>query len=981
MQSVRPHQALSAALAALPAERRVSAEAALADLCAALAAVRDLHEAASALLSGMDSLLPLRQATLRVYRDQTLLLGLSARRLGDRLQIERTEAPRSDAIPRHAASVDEDGRVHWPLHGQGEVSAQLSLQPNDPPAPTLLGLLDWLSAIANAALARTAGGTERLEVAGPAPSGPKYRQLVETSSELLWSVDVEGRYTYINPAIEATMGYRPDEIIGRSSRDLQPASEFERDRELSRHILRGERVSFESTYLHKNGAPLRLRIHAAPLYDDFGQLLGAIGSASDVSEYRRAEEALRQSERQLRLVLEQLPAVVWTTDETLRCRSVDGAGLRLLGLSPEQIVGRTPAEVFGWGDVLAHMSSRALAGDSVAREGRRGGRIWQTKMEPLREHTGAIVGVLALALDVTDLRKSQQALLDERERAQATLESIGDGVITTDTSARVTYMNPAAEALCGLARAEAYGQCVSNVFRPIEPETGRPLADPVDEALRDAKVVHLPVGSHLRRRDGEIIPIDGRSAALRDAAGRLAGTVLVFQDISAAQAMAARLTHQATHDALTGLPNRTLLMDRLNQSLMHATRTGGRIAVMFLDVDRFKQINDTLGHAVGDELLKQIAQRLRGCVRRADTVSRQGGDEFIVLLADAGEPMELSDLAEKIVSRLAGPYAVDDYELHLSASLGISVFPEDGADAETLLKHADIAMYHAKQNGRNTFQFFIDDMNRRATERLFIEHSLRRALERGQLVLRYQPQINLASGRIVGAEALLRWRHPKRGLISPAEFVPIAEDSGMILAIGRWVLEEACRQAREWQQQGLAPLRIGINVSTVQLRQNAIARDVERVLSDSGLEPARLELELTETVVMNAVPNAARRLRELKELGLRLSIDDFGTGYSSLSYLKGLPVDSLKIDQAFIRDLTTSDDDAAIADAIIRMGHSLRLTIIAEGVENREALNFLRERNCDDVQGYYFSRPLDPDRFVEMVGRHTATGDFGRGLH
>ena len=431
-----------------------------------------------------------------------------------------------------------------------------------------------------------------------------------------------------------------------------------------------------------------------------------------------------------------------------------------------------------------------------------------------------------------------------------------------------------------------------------------------------------------------------------------------------------RMVHLAQHDALTDLPNRLLLNDRLAQAIALARRHGKQLAVMFLDLDRFKHINDSLGHKVGDQLLQSIAKRLTAGVRNSDTVCRQGGDEFVILLADVEHAEDAALSAQKILDALTVPHLIDQLELHVSVSIGISIYPDDGQDADTLIKNADTAMYHAKEGGRNNYQFFEQDMNVLAVERHFIEGGLRLALERQEFMLLYQPKINLETGVISGVEALVRWQHPLRGLIMPEQFVWIAEDCGLIVPLGTWVLREACRQAQAWQDAGLPPVPVAVNISAVQFRHKDFQESLTGILKDTGLAPSYLELELTESVLMHDTDSTAPVLNELKAMGVRLTIDDFGTGYSSLSYLKRFPIDALKIDQSFMRDIThaTADsDDAAIVAAVVSMGKSLNQRVIAEGVETREQLAFLQAQGCGEGQGFYFSQPLSSEELVELL--------------
>ena len=426
-----------------------------------------------------------------------------------------------------------------------------------------------------------------------------------------------------------------------------------------------------------------------------------------------------------------------------------------------------------------------------------------------------------------------------------------------------------------------------------------------------------------------------------------------------------RIEHLAYYDALTELPNRSLFHDRVSQILTLAERDGKETAILFIDLDRFKTINDSLGHHIGDRLLQAVAQRMHSCLREADTISRLGGDEFVVLLPET-DAQGAAHVAQNILERAVGPYEIEAHQLSITSSIGISLYPHDGTDVETLIKSADTAMYHAKENGRAGYQFFTREMNLAVSERLTVENGLRHALEHGQFVLYYQPQIDIKTGRIIGAEALIRWRHPQLGMVLPGKFIPVAEETGLIVAIGEWVLHEACRQNREWQLHGLPSIPVAVNLSARQLRKR-IADTVIRVLADTGLDASYLDLELTEGVMMQNAESTLATLRDLRDMGVKLSIDDFGIGYSSLAYLRQLPIDKVKIDQSFIRDLSEDPDDRAIASAIIGMGHSLRLKVVAEGVETQGQLMFLRDELCDEAQGYLFGRPVPAEEFARFL--------------
>lgn len=429
----------------------------------------------------------------------------------------------------------------------------------------------------------------------------------------------------------------------------------------------------------------------------------------------------------------------------------------------------------------------------------------------------------------------------------------------------------------------------------------------------------------------------------------------------------AQIKHMSTHDALTGLPNRVMAKDLFELAASFAAKSDFKVAVIFLDLDNFKTINDSLGHTAGDTLLRAAAQLLRDCVRDTDTLSRQGGDEFLIMMSELDDIKTVSVIVEKILGCLAVPFDISGVELSISVSMGIAMYPEDGKDFDTLLKKADTAMYQAKESGRNTYRFFTEKMNVDVTEHMRIRHGLRQALEHDEFVLHYQPQINLVSGNIVGAEALIRWNHPELGMIPPGRFIPIAEDCGLIVQMGDWVLLEACRQAATWRDAGLAEILMAVNISSVQFKNHNLEHSVIQALVDSGLDARYLELELTESILIQDGENVLKSIQRLKSLGVQLSIDDFGTGYSSLSYLKRFAVDKLKIDQSFVRDMASDPNDAAIVQAIIQMARSLKLKTIAEGVEDEHQLAILVQQECDEVQGYYYARPMPADEFFSFA--------------
>jgi len=555
----------------------------------------------------------------------------------------------------------------------------------------------------------------------------------------------------------------------------------------------------------------------------------------------------------------------------------------------------------------------------------------------------------------------------EREMAVVTLNSIGDAVLCTDVAGRVTYQNPSAETMTGWTREEATSRPLTEVLRIADGSTRRTAPNPLERAIQENRTVGLTPNCILIRRDGTEFAIEDSAAPIHDRAGCVIGAVIVFHDVSVARAMSIQMTYSAHYDLVTELPNRLLLRDRTSQSIAAASRHNRPIAILFLDLDHFKHINDSLGHAIGDRLLRSVSKRLVALLRASDTVSREGGDEFVILLSDISDRADAATSAQRILIALNEPHHIEGLTLYINGTLGISIYPEDGKDAETLIQCADMAMYQAKEDGRNRFQFFKQELNLKAAERQSIESGLHLALERDEFLLNYQPKVNLNTNRITGIEALIRWQHPVFGVVYPERFISVAEECGLIVRIGHWVMREACRQARAWQNAGLLAIPIAVNVSAVEFKEKAFVKCVQSILSDTDLEPRFLELELTEGVLMKDVESAASKLRELKEMGIRIAVDDFGMGYSSLSYLRKFPIDVLKIDRSFVNQITTLQDDAILASAIIAMGRSLKHCVVAEGVETQQQKIFLQAHHCLEGQGYLFSKPLGATEFAHLL--------------
>lgn len=700
-----------------------------------------------------------------------------------------------------------------------------------------------------------------------------------------------------------------------------------------------------------------------------------------VIDRKLSRSALQGSEERFRAMSDASPLGIFVSDMDGSCIYTNAAYQKISGLTSEQTLGTNWSTAIHPEDrarVLAEWHSAAHGEAPFQTEFRflqQDEQIVWTRVSSAAMHNGKKwLGLVQTVEDVTErksvervLQEAEESLFAEKERAQVTLNSIGDAVLATDLEGTLTYMNRTAETMTGWSRADALGKPMADVFKLIDSTTRLPGTNPMLQAISENKTVEMGTNCLLVHRDGSEVAIEDSAAPIHNRDGQVIGSVIVFHDVSASRAMALEMAHLAQHDFLTSLPNRLLLMERFSHAIRMAQRNRKQVGLLFIDLDHFKHINDSLGHAIGDQLLQSVANRLAACVRATDTICRQGGDEFVVLLAEIGQPQDAAHVAETLRTALALPHLIDTHELHVTLSIGISIFPDDGTDVDVLMQNADTAMYYAKASGRDHHQFFRVDMNTCAVRRLNLDKSLRRALRQNEFVLHYQPKINLSTGMMTGSEALIRWQDPELGIVMPAQFVPIAEENGLIVPIGQWVLREACRQVKAWLDAGLPVVPVSVNISAVEFRHGHFLGGLALILEETGLEPRYLELELTESILMHDVETSAAVLQALKSMGVQLAIDDFGTGYSSLSYLKRFPIDTLKIDQSFVRDIVTDTDDATIVDAVIGMGRNLKQRVIAEGVETQAQLTFLQDRQCDEGQGFHFSHPVSAEAFARLL--------------
>lgn len=782
---------------------------------------------------------------------------------------------------------------------------------------------------------------------------------------LLAYLDLEQRFRYANETHRSWLGLEPGRLLGRRLIEVVG----ERNHQLAGPALAqayaGKPTSYEGELFNGNE---RRYAHGnfQPDFDEHGHVCGIFTALIDITERRNLELQLHESEQRFFSAFQHAAIGMALTRPDGQFLRVNAAVCQMLGYSEQELLQLGIGDLSHPEDVSADdaLMAQLLDGtrDSYHLEKRnfhKDGHVVHILLSVslVRDAVGTPLYFVSQVQNISQRKAFEEALHRERELAEVTLRSIGDAVITTDPQVCITSLNPIAEAMTGWSSAEARGRPIEEIFQLFDAERGDGVANPLRAAIEKNAIVDLAGKTLLRHRHGFDTPVEDSSAPIHDHAGNVIGGVLVFHDVSENRALALKMIHLTQHDTLTGLPNRSQLPGHIDRAIATASRRQQRAALLYIDLDNFKQVNEMVGHAAGDQVLRGFISQLQGGLSGDELLSRYGGDEFVVLLPHVDSAGEVASLCQTLINRgeqtrIAG---LPGHSLHLS--IGISIYPDDATSADDLLQHAETALMAAKTQGEHGYRFFTPSMNERTRAHRRLQTGLRQALSRNELKLHYQPKVDAHSKRIVGAEALLRWQLSGRDYSRPDEFIPVAEDSGLILPIGTWVLRQACRQARMWQQAG-HEIPISVNVSPLQFQHVEFYSWLDDVLEESGLDASLLELELTERMVMSGGEATTNLLRRIKQRGVRLSLDDFGTGYCSLSYLKHFPIDALKIDRIFVRDVTSDHDTATITSAIIAMARSLNKDVIAEGVETHEQGSFLRHAGCSQLQGFLYGVPM-----------------------
>jgi diguanylate cyclase (GGDEF)-like protein/PAS domain S-box-containing protein len=786
-------------------------------------------------------------------------------------------------------------------------------------------------------------------------------------------IDRDERCHYVNRTFLQYFGLSIDEIAALRLHDVVGKGIYQSAQGLIARALGGEAASFDRLVPGANGVRRWMTIRVVPDAAPSGEVYGAFVLMNDIHGLKQAQEALRASEAELRLIMDNVPARVAYIDRQYCFRFVNRHNEEWLSAKHSDVTGRPVAEVVGEDRFhqLQPLLCRVLDGEVVATEQLlvqpSGESRWESiHYAPNRDAEGRVIGIYAVHTDIHDQKRNEEALRRANWMLSSHINNTPLAVLEWDRDLRLVRWSPQAERIFGWRTAEVRGITLDGDVLIHEADRGA-----VVELLGRLVNGEEPRATGLTRtntKSGSTIWCEWYHSCLYDDEGKIASILSFVQDVSSRIQAEERLQYMATRDALTGLPNRLLLHERLGQAIAQAKRTGRRVGVLFIDLDRFKNVNDTLGHRIGDELLKDVSKALSGALRDSDLLARLGGDEFMVVVEDFDVPAVLGRIAQKLLDAISQPFKVEQHDIYVTSSIGIAVYPDDSDDPEELLKHADVAMYRSKELGRNTYQFLDADLAAHRLRQHTLESALRTALKDGMLRLHYQPVVRLADHAVVGAEVLLRWTDPELGTVPPQVFIPLAEESGLIHALGEWVLKSAAEQCAEWRGAGL-DISVSVNLSARQFYREDLAQRVSEIVKGVGCNPAWIELEVTETSLMHDLDAIRRVLHELRTEGFSVAIDDFGTGYSSLTHLKHFPIDTLKIDISFIADLETDPGDAAITEAIIGLARGLGLRVVAEGVGTKAQLEFLDRRGCHCFQGYFASRPLPVDEFEQFVSK------------
>ncbi|PKM81538.1 MAG: hypothetical protein CVU89_08565 [Firmicutes bacterium HGW-Firmicutes-14] len=807
-------------------------------------------------------------------------------------------------------------------------------------------------------------------------SEKRFRMLAENAQDVVYRCRIkpEVRFEYISPSAKRILGYLPEEYYADPELAFRVVHPEDLPKIKDIPVLTGlNRQPMILRSFKKDGTIVWTEHHNVPVFDENGDMVGFEGIARDITAGRQAEEALKESERRFREILENVRLMTVTLDNQGNIEFCNDYLLELTGWKREELISQN------WFNTIISPESRKEVRKSfmqimrkmdghyslrkettiVTKHGERRLILWNITL--VYDGRGEIVGLTCFGEDISEHREAEEVF----KRYQLLSAHASDIILFFRREGRIIEANEASVKMYGYTREELLNMNITDLRAP---ESKSLLA----EKIRQAEERGILYETMHQRRDGTIFPVEVS----------LQGTIYgnervlfaIIRDITERKKAEETINHLAYHDPLTDLPNRILFYDRLTVAIANARRNRKMLAVMFLDLDRFKFINDMMGHAMGDQLLKDVARELRNHVRANDTVARLGGDEFTILLPDISREEDAAVVAQKINEALKRPWELNGYEFQITASIGIVLYPNDGTDADTLTKNADTAMYRAKEQGDN-YQFYTPAMNVKALEMMEMEIALRRALEQGEFQVHYQPLVDIRAGKIIGMEALVRWRHPEKGLIMPADFIPVAEETGQIIPIGESVLRTACAQNKKWQEMGYPPMRIAVNLSACQFRQKNLVATIARVLEETGMEPGFLELEITESTAMQDVDFSISTLKTLREMGIRIAMDDFGTGYSSLSYLRRFPLTTLKVDRSFVRDVLSDVEDAAIVATIIVLAQNLKLKVVIEGVENEEQLAFFEQQECFEMQGYLFSGPLPANEIDQILIKYMSLQD------